>query len=185
MLFNIKSAVQLTLITVTCLSLAACASRPKPSVMVPQATPQAPVAEAPVTRPVRPAAPVSQGPLPGSEQDFVVNIGDRVYFDLDQYELRADATPLLNGQAAWLNRYPAIQVRIEGNADERGTREYNLALGSRRANSVRDYLISRGVPASRIGAVSFGKERPVDPGTDESAYQSNRNARTAVSGGVR
>lgn len=185
MRFNNRSAVQLTMITMACLSLAACASRPKPSVMVPQATPQAPTAQAPAPRVIRPVAPVNQGPLPGSEQDFVVNVGDRVYFDLDQYELRADATPLLNAQAAWLGRYPAIQVRIEGNADERGTREYNLALGSRRANSVRDYLIARGIPAARIAAVSFGKERPVDPGTDEGAFQNNRNARTAVISGAR
>ena len=184
MRFNTKSAVQMSLIVTSCIALAACSSRPKPPVMTPQTTPQTP-AEAPVTRPMRPAAPVSQGPLPGSERDFVVNVGDRVYFDLDQYELRADSTPLLNAQAAWLNRYPAIQIRIEGNADERGTREYNLALGSRRANSVRDYLISRGVQEARIAAVSFGKERPVDPGTDEDAYKNNRNARTAVSGGLR
>ena len=180
MRFNNRSAVQLTLITMACLSLAACASRPKPSVMVPQATPQAPTAEAPAPRVIRPVAPVNQGPLPGSEQDFVVNVGDRVYFDLDQYELRADATPLLNAQAAWLGRYPAIQVRIEGNADERGTREYNLALGERRAIAARAYLVSLGISADRLRTVSYGKEFPFDPGHDEAAFAKNRRAHFVV-----
>ncbi|RYF96802.1 MAG: peptidoglycan-associated lipoprotein Pal, partial [Caulobacteraceae bacterium] len=104
--------------------------------------------------------------------------------DLDSYSVRADAAPLLDAQAAWLVRYPNVQVRIEGNADERGTREYNLALGSRRANSVREHLVSRGVAPSRISTVSFGKERPIDPGTTEEAFQQNRNARTAIVGGA-
>ena len=94
--------------------------------------------------------------VPGSIQDFVVNIGDRVYFDFDQYDIRADAGPVLDAQSQWLMRYPSVQVRIEGNADERGTREYNLALGARRANSVREYLVSRGVSPARISTVSFG-----------------------------
>ena len=115
----------------------------------------------------------------------MVNVGDRVYFDFDRYEIRSDAMPVLSAQAQWLTRYPAVQVRIEGNADERGTREYNLALGSRRANSVRDFLVAHGVAASRIATISYGKERPIDPGTDEAAYQKNRNARTAISGGAR
>ena len=183
--FQSKNALPLALIAVAAVSLAGCASRPKPPVNTPQvSTPRAP--DAPVVRPPpRPMAPVAQGPLPGSEQDFVVNVGDRVYFDLDQYEVRADATPLLNAQANWLARYPSVQVRIEGNADERGTREYNLSLGSRRANSVRDYLVARGVSEARITTLSYGKERPIDGGTDEGAYQNNRNAHTVLSGGVR
>ena len=185
MTFQLKAALPLVLTAVAALAVTSCASRPKPPVTTPQVTaPRAP--DAPVVRPPpRPMAPVAQGPLPGSEQDFVVNVGDRVYFDLDQYEVRADATPLLNAQANWLARYPGVQVRIEGNADERGTREYNLSLGSRRANSVRDYLVSRGVPESRISTLSYGKERPIDGGTDEGAYQNNRNAHTVLSGGVR
>ncbi|MDF2900869.1 MAG: pal, partial [Phenylobacterium sp.] len=122
--------------------------------------------------------------VPGSEQDFVVNIGDRIYFDLDSYQVRPEAFPRLDAQVAWLQRYPGVTVRIEGNADERGTREYNLALGSRRANSVREHLVSRGVAPSRISTVSFGKERPIDPGTTEEAFQRNRNARTAIVGGA-
>jgi len=118
-------------------------------------------------------------------QDFVVNVGDRVYFDTDEYSVRADAQPVLAGQAQWLARYSAVRVRIEGNADERGTREYNLALGARRANAVREFLIGQGVAASRIETISFGKERPLDPGTTEDAWAKNRNARTAITEGAR
>ena len=101
------------------------------------------------------------------------------------YTVRADAQPVLDGQAAWLNRYPAVRVRIEGNADERGTREYNLALGARRANAVRDYLTSRGVSPARIATVSYGKERPIDAGSDEQAWAKNRNARTTITEGAK
>ena len=103
--------------------------------------------------PTAPTGPVDGGNLgaatPGSEQDFVVNVGDRIYFDLDSYEVRPDAYPRLDAQVAWLQRYPSVTVRIEGNADERGTREYNLALGARRAESVRSYLVQRGVSRSK------------------------------------
>ena len=122
----------------------------------------------------------------GSEQDFVVNVGDRIYFDLDSYEVRADAQPRLDAQAAWLQRYPQVTVRIEGNADERGTREYNLALGARRAESIRTYLVQRGVSAGRIDTISFGKERPIAEGSTQDAFARNRNGHTAVvSGAVR
>jgi peptidoglycan-associated lipoprotein len=117
-------------------------------------------------------------------RDFVVNVGDRVYFDFDQYQLRADAQPVLAAQAAWLGRYPAVQVRIEGNADERGTREYNIALGARRANSVREFLVGHGVSASRITTISFGKDRPIDGGTGEAAWAHNRDAHTAIVSGA-
>ena len=118
-------------------------------------------------------------------QDFVINIGELVYFDFDSYELREEARPVLDSQAAWLRRYPAVRVRIEGNADERGTRDYNFALGARRANTVRDYLISRGVGTARIETLSYGKERPLDPGSNEEAWARNRNARTAITDGAR
>jgi peptidoglycan-associated lipoprotein len=123
--------------------------------------------------------------LPGSEQDFVINVGDRVYFDFDKYDIRADAQPLLDSEAAWLKRYPAVTVRIEGNCDERGTREYNLALGARRANSVRDFLVSHGVDPARISTVSYGKEKPMDLGSGDLADQHNRNGHTAIVGGAR
>ena len=121
---------------------------------------------------------------PGSEQDFVVNIGDRIYFDLDSYQVRPEAYPRLDAQVAWLQRYPSVTVRIEGNADERGTREYNLALGARRAESVRGYLVERGVSAGRIDTISFGKERPIAAGSDEEAFARNRNAHTAIVSGA-
>ncbi|HYC97354.1 peptidoglycan-associated lipoprotein Pal [Brevundimonas sp.] len=138
--------------------------------------------------PTAPTGPVDGGSLgagaPGSEQDFVVNIGDRVYFDLDSYEIRPDAFPRMDAQAAWLQRYPSVTVRIEGNADERGTREYNLALGARRAESVRSYLVQRGVSAARIDTISYGKERPIAAGSNEEAWARNRNAHTAIVSGA-
>lgn len=121
---------------------------------------------------------------PGSEQDFVVNVGDRVYFDLDSYQVSPEAYPRLDAQAQWLTRYPQIMVRIEGNADERGTREYNLALGARRAEAVRNYLINRGVPASRIDTISYGKERPIAEGSGEESWARNRNGHTAIVSGA-
>ena len=122
---------------------------------------------------------------PGSEQDFVVNVGDRVYFELDSYQVSPEAFPRLDAQAQWLARYPQITVRIEGNADERGTREYNLALGARRANAVRDFLVGRGVAATRIETLSYGKERPMAAGSDEAAWAQNRNAQTVITEGAR
>jgi peptidoglycan-associated lipoprotein len=135
-----------------------------------------------------PAPPVAQtptGPVPGSIQDFVVNVGDRIYFDYDKYDVRADAQPVLSAQAAWLAKYPSVKVRIEGNADERGTREYNLALGSRRANSIKDFLTSHGVTADRIETISYGKEMPIDSGNTEEAFAKNRNGHTAITSGAR
>jgi len=138
--------------------------------------------------PTAPSGPVDGGALgsaaPGSEQDFVVNVGDRIYFDLDSYEIRPDAYPRLDAQVAWLQRYPQVTVRIEGNADERGTREYNLALGARRAESVRSYLVQRGVSAARIDTISYGKERPIAAGSNEEAWARNRNAHTAIVSGA-
>lgn len=121
---------------------------------------------------------------PGSENDFVMNVGDRIYFDLDSYQISPEAFPRLDAQAAWLQRYPQVTVRIEGNADERGTREYNLALGARRAESIRNYLIERGVSAGRIDTISFGKERPIAQGSNEEAWARNRNGRTALASGT-
>src|ERR1019366_10484890 len=129
--------------------------------------------------------PVSESPLPGSERDFSINIGDRVYFDYDSYSVKSDAGSLLDAQTGWLKRYPAVQVRIEGNCDDRGTEEYNLALGARRANAVREYLVAHGVAAGRITTVSYGKEKPIDLGSGESAEAHNRNGHTAIVSGAR
>lgn len=184
MSFDTNRVARLALIGLAAASLAACASRPTPQGPV-APTPAAPQQPAPGPYTPTPPSPVDQGAIPGSVQDFVVNIGERVYFDTDQYEIRADAEPLLAAQAQWLSRYPSVRVRIEGNADERGTREYNLALGARRANAVRDFLVSQGVSGARIATLSYGKERPIDPGTDEMAWAKNRNARTAITDGAR
>ena len=179
MSFASKPVVRLALIGVAAAALAACASHPKPEPLGPER--QAPLPPPPSAR----AGPPPGRVLPGSIQDFVINVGDRVYFDFDQYGVRADAQPVLAAQASWLNRYGEVQVRIEGNCDERGTREYNLALGARRANSVRDFLVSHGVNPGRITTISYGKERPIDPGEGEEAWAKNRNGHTAITAGAR
>ena len=117
---------------------------------------------------------------PGSQQDFVVNVGDRVFFDSDQSDLSPQAIVTLEKQAQWLQTYPRYSFTIEGHADERGTREYNIALGARRAQSVRSFLISRGIDASRMRTISYGKERPVAVCNDISCWSQNRRAVTVL-----
>ena len=118
--------------------------------------------------------------VPGSEEDLVANVGDRVFFETAQNSLSGDARGTLDRQSSWLGRYPQDAVQIAGNCDERGTEEYNIALGARRANSARDYLVAHGVASSRITTISYGKDRPTALGSDQSAYQQNRNAITSV-----
>jgi peptidoglycan-associated lipoprotein len=120
------------------------------------------------------------GGAPGSQQEFLVSVGDRVFFTVDSSSLTSEAMATLDKQAAWLNRYNHYRVFIEGHADEQGTREYNLALGARRASVVVNYLVSRGVNAQRITSKSFGKERPVAICNDESCFSQNRRAVTIV-----
>jgi len=127
-----------------------------------------------------PARTAPAGIVKGSKEDFIANVGDRVFFDLDKSSLRADAKATLDKQAAWLKTYQNYSFTVEGHADERGTREYNLALGERRANSVREYLIANGVAASRIKVVSYGKERPVALGSNEAAWSQNRRGVTVL-----
>jgi peptidoglycan-associated lipoprotein len=117
---------------------------------------------------------------PGSQQDFVVNVGDRVFFDTDSSELSDQARGTLDKQAQWLNNYNRYSFTIEGHADERGTREYNIALGARRAETVREYLISRGIAATRMRTISYGKERPVALCNDISCWSQNRRAVTVL-----
>ena len=119
---------------------------------------------------------------PGSRQEFTVAIGDRIFFDTDSSVIRADAQATLARQAQWLNQYPSYTVTVEGHADERGTREYNLALGARRAAAARDFLVSRGVAASRIQTISYGKERPVAVCDDISCWSRNRRGVTVLNG---
>lgn len=120
----------------------------------------------------------------GSAGDFVTNVGDRVQFEFDRYDLSDEARLVVENQAIWLSRFPGVSVTIEGHADERGTREYNLALGERRANSVRDYMIALGIEPNRVRTVSYGKERPIDPASSEAAWAANRRAVTVVEGGA-
>jgi len=118
---------------------------------------------------------------PGSQQDFVVNVGDRVFFDTDSTELTAQSRATLDKQAQWLTTYSQYsQFTVEGHADERGTREYNIALGARRAQAVRDYLISRGIASNRMHTISYGKERPVAVCNDISCWSQNRRAVTVL-----
>lgn len=123
---------------------------------------------------------VLQGPALGTQADLVVNVGDRVFFGYDRYDLSAEARDVLEAQAQWLQQYPALGVTVEGHCDERGTREYNLALGERRANSVKNYLVALGVSPSRVTTISYGKERPAAPGSNEQAWSQNRRGVTKV-----
>ena len=120
---------------------------------------------------------------PGSQQDLEINVGDRVFFAFDSAVLDDAARQTLERQAAWLKQFPAVSVTIEGHCDERGTREYNLALGDRRANAVKTYLVALGISPNRIRTISYGKERPADPGHDETAWALNRRAVTVVNVG--
>jgi peptidoglycan-associated lipoprotein len=119
---------------------------------------------------------------PGSAQDFTVNVGDRIFFDTDSSAIRADAQQTLQRQAQWLKKYGNYAITIEGHADERGTREYNIALGARRAAATRDYLSSLGIPASKMKTISYGKERPVAVCDDISCWSQNRRAVTVLGG---
>jgi peptidoglycan-associated lipoprotein len=117
---------------------------------------------------------------PGSQQDLVANIGDRVFFGYDKFDLQPAGRSALELQSVWLKRFPNINVTVEGHADERGTREYNLALAERRANSVKDFLVSQGIDPRRMRTVSFGKERPVALGSNDGAWSQNRRGVTVV-----
>lgn len=124
---------------------------------------------------------MSGGPsTPGTQSDLTENVGDRVFFAYDSSTLSAEAQNTLQRQAAWLKQYPDVSVTVEGHCDERGTREYNLALGERRAAAAKKYLVSMGIPSSRISTISYGKERPAVIGSDESAWSQNRRAVSVV-----
>ncbi|MEH6526632.1 MAG: peptidoglycan-associated lipoprotein Pal [Sneathiella sp.] len=117
---------------------------------------------------------------PGSQEDLVLNVGDRVFFGFDKYDLSDEAQSTLQRQAAWLNANPAVTLLIEGNTDERGTREYNLALGERRATAVVNYLVTLGISSGRLSTISYGKERPVALGHNDAAWAQNRRSVSVV-----
>ena len=121
---------------------------------------------------------------PGSAQDFTVNIGDRIFFDTDSSSIRADAQTTLSRQAQWLNQYKQYAIVVEGHADERGTREYNISLSARRATATREFLIAQGVQGNRISSIAYGKERPVALCDAEQCYSQNRRAVTVITGGA-
>ena len=125
-------------------------------------------------------APGEPGVRAGTVEDFVVNVGDRVLFSTDRFDLSGDARDVLRGQWQWLNQYPSVGVTIAGHADERGTREYNLALGERRATAVKNYLVALGIDSRRIRTISFGKERPVDARSVAEAWAKNRRGVTQI-----
>lgn len=169
-----KTIVPALAATLLALALTGCASRPKP------APPTADVGAPPAEAWRAPGEAATAGVRPGSQEDLAAQAGDRVYFAVDSHALTAEAQAVLARQAAWLARYPTARVIVAGNADERGTREYNLGLGARRAGSVRDALIAQGVAASRMQTVSYGKERPIAFGDDEAAWSLNRNGHTVL-----
>jgi peptidoglycan-associated lipoprotein len=150
-------------------ALAACASHPAP-----QPTPATP----------EPTQQGPTGPVAGSAEEFRVTVGDRIFFGYDRFDLTPEARGILERQAAWLRRYPNVRLLVEGNCDERGTREYNLALGARRAAAARDYLVSLGVSGDRMQTASYGKERPFDPRSNEQAWSVNRNAHSSIVSGA-
>ena len=141
-----------------------------------------PPAPPPQTAPA--PAPVTSQIVPGSAEDFRVNVGDTVHFGYDQYNVEDNDKAVLGRQAQWLARYPGVRVSVEGHCDERGTREYNLALGARRANAVKEYLVSQGVSAARVETVSYGKERPICTESNEACWTQNRRGVTLVTGGA-
>lgn len=165
----------------TCLSaalvLGACTHKQEAVNTAPPPAPPPPAAQ--------PApAPVTSSIIPGSAQDFKVNVGDTVHFAFDQYNVEDSDKSVLGRQAAWLQKYPQVRVSVEGHADERGTREYNLALGARRANAVKEFLVSQGVSAGRIETISYGKERPICTDSNEGCWAQNRRGVTVITGGV-
>lgn len=167
-IFNLAAAITLGAF------VTACASQPEPEE----------VAEAPRDVYQPPESVQDAGPIPGSELDFVETAGDRVFFGLDRYDLSNEARSVLREQAAWLNAYPGTRILVAGNCDERGTREYNLALGQRRAQAAAQYLISQGVDASRISLTSYGKERPTCSDSSERCWAVNRNSTTVITSGA-
>jgi peptidoglycan-associated lipoprotein len=155
------------------IALAACSKKP------PAELPPAPGGTGGTTAPTGPATP--SGPVKGSQEDFIASVAsDRIFFALDQFDVDAEDQATLQSQAAWLQQNPAVRVTIEGHADERGTRDYNIALGERRANAAKNYLASLGIDPGRITTVSYGKERPAALGSDEAAWAQNRRAVTVT-----
>jgi peptidoglycan-associated lipoprotein len=125
-------------------------------------------------------APMATAAQPGSREDFMTNVGDRVFFDFDKSDIKPEGRTTLQRQADWLKKYPNVTVTVEGHCDERGTREYNLALGERRASAVKKMLVALGVAANRVSTISYGKERPAVVGSNEAAWAQNRRGVSVI-----
>jgi len=165
--------------------LAGCAEKPAPMAPPPPPMQPAPPPPPPPAPPARPPAPPMQpGIVPGSAEDFRVNVGDRVFFAYDKSDLNDMDRTTLQKQAAWLQRFPQVTLSIEGHCDERGTREYNLALGARRAQAVKDYLASLGVNGARLDTISYGKERPICTESNEACWAQNRRGVSTIKSGA-
>jgi peptidoglycan-associated lipoprotein len=175
-----------TLALVTLLVTAGCAR--KKADLPPPPPPAGPAAVAQVpgeTAPPADTGPVGTTAIPGSSADFVAQAGtDKVLFGTDSYELDAESHATLAKQATWLAQYSRVKISVEGHCDERGTREYNFALGERRANAAKNYLAARGIDAARMSVISYGKERPASEGSDEAAWAANRRAVTVIVNGT-
>jgi peptidoglycan-associated lipoprotein len=143
-----------------------------------------PVAETPPPMETHETPPVTSSIVPGSAEDLRVNVGDTVHFAYNEYNIEDNDKSTLQRQATWLQKYPSVKVTVEGDCDERGTREYNLALGARRANAVKEYLVSLGVSASRVETISYGKEHPICTQSTEDCWAQNRRGVTGVTGGA-
>lgn len=164
-MFRVATTMKLGTVLVAAALLAACSSTKEEA--------PAPVASAPTS-----------SVTPGSAEDFRVNVGDTVFFEVDQHSIRPDAQAVLQKQAAWLKQYPQTKLLVEGHCDERGTREYNLALGDRRAYAVKEFLVSLGIDAARLQTKSYGKERPTCTESDDSCWQQNRRGYSVLAGGA-
>jgi peptidoglycan-associated lipoprotein len=156
------------------LALAACTTKPKTAEEAPPMAP--PAAET--------SSSVQSSIVAGSIQDFRVNVGDTVHFDYNEYSVTDEDKGILQRQSTWLQRYPQVRITVEGHCDERGTREYNLALGARRANAVKEYLVSLGVSAARLDTISYGKERPICTESDDNCWAQNRRGVSTITGGA-
>jgi peptidoglycan-associated lipoprotein len=169
-----RTALQLTLAAALVVTVGACSRR------APQELPPAPM-DSGSSGTGQNGSGVGDAAIPGSQADFVASVAaDRVFFDTDMYNIDGTDRATLDSQAQWLRRYPAVRILIEGHADERGTRDYNIALGQRRAEAARNYLVSAGIPSSRIDVISYGKERPQALGSDEQSWAQNRRAVTVT-----
>ena len=167
-----RLATKIILVSGLALAVAACSKKPPAEVGPPPGPEQ-------TTQPGDSG--VGTEVVPGSQQDFLAKVSsDRVFFDLDEYDIDDQDRATLQSQAQWLQQYPNVRATIEGHADERGTREYNLALGERRANAAKNYLVSLGIAATRLSTISYGKERPEALGSDESSWAQNRRAVTVT-----